>query len=70
MRTLVDIPGEYLARLNSLSEAQQVSRASLIREAIAQYLATHAEVEAESAFGLWKAAEDGLAYQQRLREEW
>jgi len=24
----------------------------------------------DEAFGLWKDAEDGLAYQERLRREW
>ncbi|PJI48689.1 MAG: CopG family transcriptional regulator [Pseudomonas sp.] len=71
MRTLVDIPVEYLERLNDISERQQQSRASVIREAIAEYLVNHAQADAADAFGLWKDHEvDGLAYQKKVREEW
>ena len=43
----------------------------MVREAIAEYLARHQQADAQAAFGLWGAdAEDGLAYQDRLRAEW
>ncbi|MFV3306111.1 ribbon-helix-helix protein, CopG family [Pseudomonas sp. NY15181] len=71
MRTLVDIPAEYLERLNDISERQQQSRAAIIREAIAEYLVNHAQADADAAFGLWKERKvDGLVYQEKAREEW
>ena len=71
MRTLVDIPLEYLERLNDISERQQQSRASVIREAIAEYLVNHAQADIDAAFGLWQEPQvDGLAYQEKVREEW
>jgi metal-responsive CopG/Arc/MetJ family transcriptional regulator len=71
MRTLVDIPVEYLERLNDISERQQQSRASVIREAIAEYLVNHAQADADAAFGLWQEHQvDGLAYQEKVRQEW
>jgi predicted transcriptional regulator len=71
MRTLVDIPAEHLEALNALGEQQQQSRAALIREAVAEYLVRHHRQDAEAAFGLWNgSAGDGLAYQEKVREEW
>jgi len=71
MRTLVDIPAEHLDALNALGEQQQQSRASLIREAVAEYLVKHHQRDAKAAFGLWNnSAGDGLAYQRKVREEW
>jgi metal-responsive CopG/Arc/MetJ family transcriptional regulator len=70
MRTLVDIPEEELEQLNVLSKARRVSRAELIRQAVAGYLERN-KVGLESSFGLWKEkAVDGVSYQERLRSEW
>jgi metal-responsive CopG/Arc/MetJ family transcriptional regulator len=75
VRTLVDIPDDQLAELNQLAESQKVSRAALVREAIADLLASRRRRERQkaidAAFGLWAGMEeDGLAYQARLRSEW
>lgn len=73
MRTLVDIPEQQITDLSVLCQNQGVSRAELIRRAISSYLLQHKPEEVDS-FGLWKAenktSEDGLKYQQKLRNEW
>jgi metal-responsive CopG/Arc/MetJ family transcriptional regulator len=71
LRVTVDIPEADLKRLDALAKASGVSRASLIREAIGMYLMKETRDPIEAGFGLWKdRAEDGLAYQRRMREEW
>ncbi len=70
MRMLVDLPEVELEQLNELSRTRRVSRAELIRQAVAGYLEQN-RVGLENSFGLWKRkAEDGVAYQERLRSEW
>jgi metal-responsive CopG/Arc/MetJ family transcriptional regulator len=73
MRTLIDIPEQQIADLSILCQEQGVSRAELIRRAINSYLIKYKPKEANS-FGLWKKEnehiEDGLDYQQKLRNEW
>ena len=72
MRTLVDIPDEQIEDLAVICEAKKVSRAEVIRQAIASYIDTNKRVPVD-AFGLWKAHPDrldGLAYQEQARSEW
>lgn len=70
MRTLVDLPEADLERLNGLSRARKVSRAELIRQAVAGYLEQN-KAGLEDSFGLWKKKSvDGVRYQERLRGEW
>jgi metal-responsive CopG/Arc/MetJ family transcriptional regulator len=70
MRTLVDIPDRQIRDLMAICEAEKMSRAELIRQAIAAYLERKKPVEVE-AFGLWKDRKvDGLAYQEQVRSEW
>ena len=74
MRTLVDIPDDQIEELNKLAEREKVSRASLVRRAVADLLASKRKARGDgiaAAFGLWAdRQEDGLAYQERLRSEW
>lgn len=71
MRVLVDIEEGELLTLESLAKASDRSRASVIREAIAAYVAAHRPAPADAAFALWATSgEDGLATQDRLRDEW
>ena len=71
MRVLVDIEEGELLTLERMARADDRSRAAVIREAIATYVAAHRPAPADAAFGLWgAAAEDGLAAQDRLRAEW
>jgi metal-responsive CopG/Arc/MetJ family transcriptional regulator len=70
MRTLVDIPDAELKDLNALSELRRVSRAELIRQAVAGFLAQN-KAGLEDSFGLWKGrGVDGVDYQSKLRREW
>ena len=70
MRTIVDIPERERGRLDALARRCGLSRAELIRRAIAAYLEREQENVA-NAFGIWRdRVEDGIAYQERLREEW
>lgn len=70
-RTIVDIPREQIDALDRLRSRQHVTRAGLIREAIAEYLATHHAGLAEEAFGIWRDKPvDALPYERKLRSEW
>ena len=74
MRTIIDLPDSQLAALRELEQRRNVSRAELIRQAVAQYLATHAGAASGEAFGAWKRGskrlQDGLVTQDKLRREW
>lgn len=71
MRTLVDIPDTQIQALAALCDRVKQTRAFVVREAIAEYLARHQQADAQAAFGLWGTdTQDGLAYQDRLRAEW
>ena len=70
-RTIIDIPDEQVAALDQLRAKQHVSRATLIREAIATYLTTHHAGLARDAFGIWRDKPvNALSHQRKLRSEW
>ena len=72
MRTIIDLPESQIAALRELEQRRNVSRAELIRQAVAQYVSQHAQ--SGNAFGAWKSGKrsgtDGLAVQKKLRSEW
>jgi metal-responsive CopG/Arc/MetJ family transcriptional regulator len=71
MRTLVDIPEEDLKLIRKVVKRRAISRAEFVREAIGAALAPYRKRIDHRAFGLWaNLAEDGVAYQERLRSEW
>jgi metal-responsive CopG/Arc/MetJ family transcriptional regulator len=71
MRTLVDLPDRDLQELTELGRRSKQSRAALIREAIAAYLAARRRGSEVDAFGLWgPKGPDGLTYQRKARAEW
>jgi len=71
MRTIVDIPEELLRPLDELRTAENRSRASVIREALSEYLKNKPSCSMSEAFGLWKTRKvDSLKYQEDLRSEW
>jgi predicted transcriptional regulator len=72
MRTLVDIPDADIEALDRIAAEKQVSRASLIREAVGELLDRRKEDVVLSGFGLWAGseAEDGLIIQRKFRAEW
>ena len=70
MRTLIDIPDRQIKDLMAICEAEKVSRAEVIRQAISLYLEKK-KPEVVEVFGLWKDRKvDGLAYQEQARSEW
>lgn len=71
MRTIVDIPEEQLKHLTRICEREHVSRAEVIRRAIAGYLRHGVAASEDRAFGLWRdRGLEGLRYQDALRDEW
>jgi hypothetical protein len=71
MRTLIDIPEEDLKLLTQVAKKLSISRAEFVRRSVAASLAPHRKKMNHAAFGAWSAfPEDGLAYQERMRDEW
>ncbi len=73
MRTLIDLGDPQVKALDGLAKADKRPRAALIRDAVEDYLAkrTAPANALDEAFGLWgDRTIDGLAYQQRMRDEW
>lgn len=72
-RFLVDIPEEDLARLDAMAKAEGKSRAAVLREAVAEFIAAESKQGFEKYFGLWErhgSTVDGLDYERQLRGEW
>lgn len=70
MRFLADIPDFDVEWLDALANEQGVSRAELVRRAVAAYRADVSGDAIDNAFGIWKDRDDigdGLEYQRRLR---
>ena len=71
MRALIDIEEKQIRELDRLAKSQGRSRASLIREAVSEFLSTKGRDSGKDAFGLWGERKvDGLDYQQKIRGEW
>ena len=72
VRTIIDLPGGQLEALDRICRRESISRAEAIRRAVDLLVKERAAVVSPLAFGLWRdrPAEDGLQYQQRLRQEW
>ncbi len=70
MRTLIDISDDQVRALARIAAREDVSRAALIRRAIAHLISAESPAIADAAFGICKGGVDGLAYEDRLRTEW
>jgi metal-responsive CopG/Arc/MetJ family transcriptional regulator len=71
MRILIDIGDAELGALDRLAKTEKVSRASLVRKAIGDYVDKHNRQGENEAFGLWGGeGVDGLEYQEKIRSEW
>jgi predicted transcriptional regulator len=71
MKTLVDIPDNFISRLDFHAKLDNTSRAELIRQAIDAYLETRTKDILDATFGSCKDAfGDGVEYQRKLRAEW
>lgn len=72
-RFLVDVPPDDVRRLDEIAKNEGKSRAAVLREAVTSYIAHSNKDWLEAGFGLWAKygfTEDGMDYQNRLREEW
>ena len=70
MRTIIDLPEHLVKSLDSIRSQEKKSRAAIIREALNHYLSERLPM-GEEAFGLWQDAPiDGLAFQEKMRDEW
>ncbi|MFT3989778.1 MAG: CopG family transcriptional regulator [Luteolibacter sp.] len=74
-RTIIDLPEDALKRLDALAEDRASSRASLLREAVSEYIIRKNQAPAPlkplAGFGALKGYyTDGQTWQDQLREEW
>ena len=70
-RILADLPDDDIEWLDRLAEERGKSRAAILREAVSAFRAQDKDW-LEQGVGLWARhgfAEDGLAFQNRLRGE-
>lgn len=78
MRTIVDIPEGQIAQLDQIGAREKLSRAELVRRAVAEYLREHKKDQKallDKYFGMMKGSSafdnmDGLAWQKKMRGEW
>ncbi|WP_438751150.1 ribbon-helix-helix protein, CopG family [Pararhizobium sp. O133] len=71
MRTLIDITKLQVQSLEDIAKAENLSRAAIIRAAIDEYIMRRHRKESDEAFGLWSGSGiDGLAFQEKVRDEW
>ncbi len=75
VRTIVSIEEDDKTWLDLKAAEERISRAELIRQAV-RFFRQASETQTRSfhrllkdTSGIWKG-EDGLAYQQRVRDEW
>lgn len=74
-RTIIDLPDGDLKRLDDLAVKASVSRATVLREAVAEYVARQGQAPAPikplAGYGALKGYYgDGQAWQDELRKEW
>jgi len=75
-RTLIDLPEKDIVQLDELARAAETSRASILREAVSEYLIRHdrpssVPLKPLQGFGQGKGNfGDGVAYQRAMRAEW
>jgi len=71
MRTIVDLPDDQVRALARLCARHGLSRAEVVRRAVAAYLAAHPETTQDDVFGIWSdRGLSGLGYEDRVRAEW
>ena len=70
MRALIDIPDIQVRALAEIAEKERVSRAALIRVAIADFISARKNPPRVESLGLWGTGEDGIVYEDRIRSEW
>ena len=73
-RILADLPEEDISRLDALASLSKRSRASLVREAIRDFLVQRGDDRSwiDRGYGLWAGRDDipdGVEYQRAIRED-
>jgi hypothetical protein len=74
-RTIVDLPEQDIGRLDEVAEQESVSRATVLREAVAEYVIRRSKAPAVpkplTGFGSLKGYYgEAQSYQDQLRTEW
>ena len=71
MRTIVDIPQQTLEEIDDLAKRGRISRAEVVRRAMAEYIGKQPRDRPDAGFGVWKSRKvDSRAYEDSLRAEW
>jgi Ribbon-helix-helix protein, copG family len=76
MRTVIDLPEEQIKALDSYRKKERISRAEVVRRAVAAFLPakprTRFDFRGNPAFGSSKSfrKEDSVELVRRLRQEW
>ena len=71
MRTIIELSEAQLRRLADVCRREGLSRAEVIRRAVADHLDARYLRDPDDAFGIWRDRDvDGLRYERRLRREW
>ncbi len=69
VRTIFDLAPERVAELDRLAYRDGTSRAAQLRMAVDGYLSLRQRSGLHVSHGAWTDADDGLAWQRRLRSE-
>lgn len=71
VRTIIDFPDDQLEALGEICAQKKVSRAAVIRQAVAGYIQQSKADKSENAFGLWKKKNiNALKHEDKIRTEW
>ena len=71
MRMTIELSEEQVWRLADVCRRESVSRAEVIRRAVADYLDARYVGDHEGVFGIWRDRHvDGLRFEGRFRREW
>jgi hypothetical protein len=76
MRTIVDLPKEQIEALDTYAKSKGISRAAVVREAVASYMPSKRKkrrsIRLHPAFGSEKMPKgfDSVEYVRKLRAEW
>lgn len=71
MQVMLDLSDDQVAELERLSVQRQRPREELLQHAVSLYLAPERKPHLLDFFGVLKGhVEDGLAFQNRMRQEW
>ena len=67
----MELPDEQLWQPADFCRREGVSRAEVIRRAVADYLGARHVRDGDDVFGIWRDRNlDGLQYERRSRREW